>query len=168
MRVTALALRLGLLLSSAVRGADRETISVTWTEFQRRMESRELPVSVRVLLTDGTAINTQISRVESDGIVSNQGGVAKILRAKIGRIQMAGREGKRGLTGALIGLGVGAGITAGTWAYYRGYDRESGFYNTAAAAISMPVGALAGYLIGRLSSRRAPEFVIVGTPTQSN
>jgi hypothetical protein len=168
MRVIDVVLGLGFL-SSAVHGAARESLPVTWTEFQRQMETQSRD-SVRVFLNNGTDVDARILRIEGDGLVVSRTGntrlwetsasEAKIPRPLIARIRVNGREGKRGLMGGLIGLGAGAALTTGTWAYYRGVDREAGFYNTAATATSIPAGALAGYLVGRFTSKLAPEYVI--------
>jgi hypothetical protein len=130
-----------------------------------------------VFLNNGTDFKAQIRRIEDDGLVVNRTGStrlwetgpseAKIPRALIARVRINGRIGKRGLIGGLIGAGAGAAFTTGTWAYYRGVDRETGFYNTAAAATSIPAGALAGYLIGRFSSKLAPEFVMRADESQA-
>jgi hypothetical protein len=135
------------------------------------MALRNLSDSVRVFLTDETELKAKIVRIEDDGLVVSRSRStrawdtgaeeAKIPRQMIGRIRVNGRVGKGGRIGALIGLGAGAAVTAGTWAYYQGFDRESGFYVTAATAILIPAGALGGYLTGRFTNRLAPEFVIL-------
>lgn len=169
-RLIACALVGMLLVASAASG--REVVRADWGVFREQVETRRLMGrSARIVLTSGERAGTTILSIDDLALEVrstratkrwNTGNErARIPRDQVRSVRFAGRMGSRGrLIGALTGLGGGAAIGSAV-AY--GISGPSGPEQILApmAGVAIAVtGLLAGYFIGRIADKLAPEFVI--------
>lgn len=162
-----LALTLTLLLTAEpVLAAQREIIGADWTTFQQQVSTRKLSKRpVRITLSGGGEIKTTLVSVDDTGLLVKaakgtkqwESGPerARIPTDQIRSIRFEGRIGHRGLILGLTGLSVGVAVPLGMSAS-RGEDVPTGL----AAIVLGPALGAAGYLVGHVMDKPAPEFVI--------
>jgi len=155
-----------ILSSDSAFAAERELLTLDWTHFRREVENRKLlNRTARIVLTEGGEFKALVRKIEEDGIIvmANRstrawaagGQNAKIPRDLVASIRFNGRTGKGGLIGGLAGLGASAAIVGGTAGTVDCEGAACG-----AVLLYIPICALAGYLIGRVTMKPAPAFRI--------
>ena len=165
---------IALCLASPVEAAQRELIAANWTEFQQQVGARKLENRTVVITSAaGEHIRTKLLAVADTGLVVRANTATKqwasskkqalIPSAQIRSVRFLGHVGHRGLFTGLAAFGAGLGIGAALAASNDAFQITEG-----PAIIAVPAGiaagaigsGLAGFFIGRATSRLAPEFII--------
>jgi hypothetical protein len=170
MRQIALTLAGLLLVEPAAFG--HEVVRADWSAFRVQVESRGLMGrSAQIVLTSGDHVGTTILSIDDTALEVRSTRVtrnfdkgnerSRIPREQVRSVRFAGRMGSRGrLIGTLTGLGGGAAIGAAVGSGISGPSGpEQVFAPLTGVAIAV-TGLLAGYFIGRIGDKRAPEFII--------
>ena len=162
-----------LLVESAASG--REVVRADWGVFRQQVETRRLMGrSARIVLTGGERVGTTILSIDDMALEVrstratkswNTGSErARIPRDQVRSVRFAGRMGSRGrLIGALTGLGGGAAIGAAVAHEISGPSGPEQIVAPMAGVAIAVTGLVAGYFIGRIADKLAPEFVIEGS-----
>jgi hypothetical protein len=161
-----------IIFSEPVAAAKREVIKTDWNGFQQQVSARKLKGrSVRISLTGGGGVKTNLLEVTDTGLVARANRTTKqwksgkdkaqIPKDQIASVRFGGRVGHGGLIGGLVGSGAGAGIAA---AIFVPMTIEGDFIIliliSLAGVALMVVGGITGYFVGGSFSRPAPEFVL--------
>ncbi len=165
---------IALFVTGPVEAAQRQVIKIGWSGFQQEVSARKLRGRmVRITPAGGGEIKTKLLSVADNGLVvratpaTNQWASGKkeatIPKGEIRSVRFLGHVGHRGLLLGLAGFGAGIGIGAALAASQDVLEISEGPVGIA-AGVGIVAGAigvgLAGYFIGRATSRQAPEFVI--------
>jgi hypothetical protein len=165
---------LALLLAGTSPAAEREVVRANWNDFQMQVSGRHLEGrKIRLNLNSGMEIKTRLRSVNAAGLVvrdvratkqwSSGSGDATVPKDQVRSVRFEGHLGHRGLLFGVIGFVGGIGIGSAIAASQDAFTISEG-----PAIIAIPVGitagavgtGLAGYYIGRATSKQAPEFVL--------
>jgi hypothetical protein len=172
-RLAAISL-IALSSTDAVCAGERELIKTDWNGFRQQVSARKLnDRKVRIQLAGGGEIKTRLIETTGDGVVlrANRATTrwatgkktAFISGDQIRIVRFEGHIGHHGLYTGLAGFAAGIGIA---WAAAASNDvfEISGGVLPVVIPIVVVAGSVglgvAGYFIGRATSRRAPEFLI--------
>ena len=159
-----------LLLAKPCFAAEMEVIRTSWGGFQEQALARKLlRKDVEITLLAGNRFRTRLLAIEEQGLRvdknkatrlwSDRGDQALIPREQIRSVRFLGRKGHNGLMGGLFGLGTGLAVPS-----IATRDVEEG-YAFLAVPLFGAIGGVSGYVIGYLTDRKLPEFVIERKPS---
>ncbi len=165
---------IALVVAGPVGAAQREVVKTDWSGFVQQVAARKLQNRmVRITLAGGGETRTKLLAVADSGLVvratppTSQWASGKkqatVPRGQIRSVRFLGHLGHRGLLTGLAGFGAGLGIGAALAASQDAFQISEGPLVIAVplAILAGAVGVgVAGYFIGRATSRQAPEFVI--------
>jgi hypothetical protein len=158
-----------LLVVQAVLNGESRALRTDWIGFQRHVGQHALSDrAAQITLTTGETIKAVFLRTEDSGLVvranrktrqwKTKEGEALVPRALVSGVKFTGKMGHGGLIGGLAGLGAGAGVAAAAAKSVGEGNCEGG--SCGAVVLVVPLLAIAGYFIGRSTSKPAPSFVI--------
>ena len=156
-----------LMVTDLAAAGEGMVVKTNWTGFREQVTQRKLRNrNVWVSLASGGEIKASFVRVEENGLVVRSNRAthqwasgkeeATVPRDAIFSVRFGGKVGNRGLIGALAGLGAGAavaGISAAS-------DSDCEGSTCGVVLLLIPLGAVGGYVIGRMTQKSAPVFVI--------
>jgi len=172
-RLVAISL-IGLFSTDPLGAGERELIKTDWNGFRQQVSVRKLSDrKVRIQLAGGGEIKTRLIETTGDGVVlrANRATarwatgkkLAFIPRDQIRSVRFEGHIGHRGLYTGLAGFAAGIGIAFAAAAPNDVFEISEGVLPIVLpiVVVAGSVGlGVAGYFIGRATSRRAPEFLI--------
>jgi hypothetical protein len=160
-----------ILLTSPLAAAPREVVRTDWNGLQEQVSARRLTGrQVRISLTGGREIKTELLNLVDDGLVAPSGRNTKqwgtkgkqvtIPKDQIVSLQFERTVGRGRAIGTIAGAGTGAAISAAVLA---GHDVSEGplaILIPAGAAAIIGIGALIGYGAGATRDHHVTEFVL--------
>ncbi len=141
--------------------------AVNWAQLREAVASQKLMKrDVKVRLSPGDEVKTTLRAVDETALVVDGNRQTKkrwkaaynnevrIPRAEVTGLEFQGKKGKKGLMGALIGLGAGVGIALAILANSEEWD-------SLYSVFLIPAGPVAGYVIGHAADTPLPNYRIV-------
>ena len=153
---------------------ERELIKTDWNGFRQQVSARKVnDRKVRIQLASGGEIKARLIKTTGDGVVlrahratarwATGKRLALIPKDQIRSVRFEGHIGHRGLYTGLAGFAAGIGIAFAAAAPNDVFEISEGVLPIVLpiVVVAGSVGlGVAGYFIGRATSRRAPEFLI--------
>jgi hypothetical protein len=160
-----------VFLAQSAVAAEPDLIRATWSQFQQEVSARKLlGRSVRVRLTGGGEVKTNLLEVTGTALVvratrstkqwKSEEGKSRIPKEQAAAVSFGGRLGHRGLIGALVGTGAGAGIAAATLSGTNITEGIGIILLPIAGVGLVAMGGVAGYFIGRSLGHPVPQFIL--------
>jgi hypothetical protein len=170
MKRQSIAALLALLLAVPAAFAQGPGRRVTWTEFQKEaVRIRLAGRNVAVELRSGEVLRCTVKAVPDDGLLVEPGrktrqwartnGEHRIPKEMIAAVSSKDRVGRKGLLGAVVGLGIGAALAAAS--AQSATSGEPG-YGPAAGLVAIPLCGVGGYYLGHSRDAAIPRYEIVG------
>ncbi|MBL8215745.1 MAG: hypothetical protein JNK87_33795 [Bryobacterales bacterium] len=142
------------LFAEPLWAARQQPEAVTWEQFQQQVTDRGLlRKDVRISRTTGKRVTGRLRAVTADSLELDTP-EASVKRSEVVGVELRGRKGRRGLIGGLVGLAAGVGAAAAL----SGSQQEGPA--AGAVLVLLPIGAVAGYLVGRAMDEPLPRYPI--------